>query len=123
MVPKGCDNKRFKVSGCDVLRAHLNDAWRLLPAGREKGSEAQVVSEDYMSRRIRPCHDLRIRSPRVPDVRPMDRFPTVTRKNRHPLGGEVHIDNQLHGTDRGTSISSARHAAYDNASRMSSASR
>gem|GEM_PF-3454268 len=76
-----------------------------------------------MTCRIRPRHDLRICSPWVADIRPMDHFPTMTLKNRHPVGREVHINNQLYGTDKGTSISSARQAACDNASRMSSASR
>jgi hypothetical protein len=53
----------------------------------------------------------------------MDRFETLALENRHPFRGEVHVDHQLHGADSGTSISSARQAAYDKASRMSSASR
>jgi hypothetical protein len=40
----------------------------------------------------------------------------VIRRSRCCAKAEVHIDDQLHGTSSGTSISSARHAAYDNVS-------
>lgn len=123
MSPKGRNQKRLKVLRCDVLRADLNDARALSVCGRKQCAKPEVVSEDNMTSGIRPRHDLRIGGPWVADGRPMDRFPTVALQNRYPLRGEVHIDNQLHGTDNGISISSARHAAYDNASRMSSASR
>ncbi len=122
MSPKGRNQYGFQVPRRDVL-GHLDDAWAASVCGCQQATKTKIVSEDDMTGCIRPRHDLWIGGTWVADRRPMDRFPTEPLKNRYPVRGEVHIDDQLHGTSRGTSISSARHAAYDNASRISSASR
>jgi len=93
------------------------------PPASVAATKAKIVSQDYVTGRIGPRHDHRVGGAWVADRRPVDGFPTVALKNRDPVRGEVHIDDEFHETSRGTSISSARHAAYDNASRMSSASR
>jgi hypothetical protein len=47
----------------------------------------------------------------------------IPRQPLNPTGRQVHVDEQFHGRIRGISTSSARQAAYDNASAMSGASR
>lgn len=111
MTVKGRNQEGLEVLRCDVLRAYLDYTWALSVCGCQQSTEAEVVSEDNMTCGFRPRHDLWVGGPRVADARPVDHFPTAPLKNRYPVWGEVHIDNQLHGTSSGTSISSARHAA------------
>lgn len=53
---------------------------------------------------------------------PVNRFPASFGKLLHPPGWQVHVDQNFHDA-KGTSLSSARQAAYDNASSISSRSR
>jgi hypothetical protein len=59
----------------------------------------------------------------APIVRPVDSLEPVARQPVDPAWRQVHVHEQLHGWRSGTSTSSARQAAYDRASAMSSASR
>ena len=51
---------------------------------------------------------------RVADRRPVDHMPAELLQKRHPVGREIHINQDLntHATTHGTSRSSTRHAAY-----------
>ena len=123
MRPKGGNKDVLKVCGSDVLSAHLDHARSVGVGGRQQRAKAKVVCKHHMTCVACPGHDLRIACSMVSDTGPMNGFETVALENRYPLRGEVHVDYQLHRIDNGISISSARQAAYDKASRMSSASR
>jgi hypothetical protein len=51
------------------------------------------------------------------------RLPTLRGKYLGPPGRQIHVDQDFHDKASGTSRSSARQAAYDSASNISSRSR
>ena len=70
-----------------------------------------------------PPHHFVIRRGGVSNLRPMNTVPAFGLQDAAPPRRQVHVDQELHGCASGTSISSERHAAYDRAAVMSSASR
>jgi len=98
------------VSGSDVLGPHLDDARALLGGGREQGPETKIVSEYHVT--VGVGHAM-ISASAARGRRRSTNGLLGTRDAEEPLPtqGEVHVDHYLHGTDNGTSISSARHAA------------
>lgn len=107
----------------NVLRSDLNDAGSIGPQGCQQYTEIQVMSENDPAVRGCEIEDLRVCSPRLTNLRPVDCLESLIGQEAKPQRAQVHVDQEFHAADSGTSISSTRHAAYDNACRMSSSSR
>jgi len=120
---KSRNDQGLQVGRGDILGSNLKDARSFGTGGSENRTEVEVVCEDDMLCCLRPRHDLWVGGPGIAHARPVHGIGPVALKNRDPLRGQVHVNDQLHGTESGTSISSARQAAYDSAWRMSSGSR
>jgi hypothetical protein len=89
----------------------------------EQNAEIQIVCKNDSLIFPRPSQDLIIRSGSVAYRRPMQGIKPILSQERNPIRRKIHVDYKLHAEPRGTSCSSARQAAYDNASRMSSSAR
>jgi hypothetical protein len=111
------------VLGHHVLSSHLQDA-RPSSVGRgEKRREIEIVGEHHAPLVSGPGHDRAVAGPRISNGGPVRRVNAPPSKKVHPSGREVHIEQYSHEALSGISASSARHAAYDKAAWMSSASR
>src|SRR6201988_1997218 len=84
--------------------------------------EIEVVREHDVPVIPRVAHQLGVGGTRVSDRSPVHRLDAMSGEDGRPRGRQVHVDQNLH-CPRGSSTSSARHAAYASAALMSSGSR
>src|SRR6187549_1273972 len=106
-----------------IFNASLNDARSPSMGHGENVAEIKIMSEHDEPMFSRETHDFRIESFRITDIGPVTAFDVTSGEKLYPLRGEIHVDEDFHLDDSGTSNSSARHAAYARASVMSSFSR
>lgn len=106
-----------------IIRADLDYARSLRVRHRQQRAKIQVTSEYDKAMLLRPRDQFAIRCPRIAYLRLVHSFMTGNFKRLHAHGREIHINQQPHAVCNGTSISSARHAAYVSASSISAGSR
>jgi hypothetical protein len=103
--------------------ANLNDARAERMGQGEDRPEVQVVGEHDARLLAGPLDDLTILGAQVPDAGPVRGIDTSALEVFDPMRGQADVDEDPHEVRRGTSTSSARHAAYERAAWMSSSSR
>ena len=126
MIPvrfEGVNDGADDIVSEKVLSSDLHDTRRSSSAGREDCGEVEVVRDDDELVLLRLRQDLGVSRCRRTDGGPVDALEPVARQPVDPAWRQVHVHEQLHGWRSGTSTSSARQAAYDKASAMSSASK
>lgn len=106
-----------------ILGSDLNHAWSAGMSHGKNASEIKVVRKDNKLMLEGITHDGLVERLMITEVGPVLCLNPVVRKKRYPLRREVHVDQELHFGEMGTSNSSERHAAYASASPMSSFSR
>lgn len=111
VLTKTADNDVTEVGRENILGADLYYAWPAGFCGRQQRTKIEIVSKDRITIRASPLHDGTVRSFWVADLRPVGNFPSIRRENLRLFGRQVHIHKEFHDCRRGTSTSSARHAA------------
>jgi hypothetical protein len=99
----------------NVLCSNLQDAWAAPFARREEHPEIEIVGENHKSVRSRVVENLRVWGRWRTDGGPVSRFNSTLDKKPDLEWAQIHVDQDLHVTGRGSSISSTRQAAYANA--------
>src|SRR6266404_4215985 len=89
----------------------------------EGAAEVEIVGEHDVAVLACPLHQRAIGGTWIADIGPVNSLEARAGELLHPERREVHVDEDLHERPSGTSISSARQAAYASASRTSSSSR
>lgn len=74
-------------------------------------SEIEIMRKDDKLMLECVSHDDLVERRMISNVRPMLGLNCVVRKKRYPRGREVHVDQEFHFGEIGTSNSSERHAA------------
>ena len=77
----------------------------------QDASEIKVMRKDDELMLERVSHDDLVESRVITKVGPVLRLNRVVRKKRYPRRREVHVDEEFHFGEIGTSNSSERHAA------------
>lgn len=114
-LANGCWNWIFNPS--------LNDTGSSSMCYRENVAKVKIVGEHEEPLFSGEGHDFRIESFWIADLGPMNALHLTSGEELDPFGSQVHVDQDFHFDESGTSNSSARHAAYASASVMSSFSR
>ena len=113
MLTQGGYDRGAQVVRQDVLSSNLKHARANFVREREHGAKVEVVREQDVLVGGRPIHDLPVGGSRVADSGPVHCLPSLRSQHRHPLGRQVHVQEELrpHGVERGTSCSSSLQAA------------
>ena len=117
------DDGSGRLGGQEVLFTNLNDARSCCVGVCEDGGEVQIMGHQDPIVFSSPAQDGQVRCPLVADLRPVQDIVPVLGNHGRQVRRQVHVEEWIHGSASGTSCSSARHAAYASASRMSSGSR
>ena len=97
--------------GNRVFNARLDDTWTEGMSDGEDVSEVKIVSEYNHAGLPRIVHDHGIVSSRISNDRPVHGLDRPSGKIINPIRGEVHVEEDLHFDESGTSNSSERQAA------------
>ena len=111
MRSEGSGDEGHGAFGKQILRSDLHHTRPVDLARGKDGREIQVIREHDDAVLVGPRQDLIVGRGCRSDGGPMGRFKPVARQPVYPAWRQVHRHEQFHERLRGTSTSSARHAA------------
>ena len=116
MIAQDINDDSYEVIWRHILGADLNDAWSFCVRQGEQRAEIEIVRKHDVSIFPSPVHDGAVERSGVANFGSVDGLCAISVKRFTPRRRKIHVDQQFHGRLIGTSISSARQAAYARAS-------
>ena len=111
-VLSDCGDNRFTDSSRNrIINPSLNHAWAARVCDRENVAKIKIVRKHDEIAVFGESHYLGIERLRIADFRPMYALNVSSREVTHPRRSEIHVYEDLHLDESGTSNSSARLAA------------
>ena len=109
--PEDIEQELCAKNWSGILRSYLNHTWCVCIGSGKNGTEVEIMGKNDISVSPCPAQYFPISGVRCANRRPVSRCVTCSFQSGDPSGGEIHVDHELHAKTKGTSISSARHAA------------